>query len=557
MEMEKRPAARAVALCLALLLLAALSNVAFAQVYAYEPAANTATVRNPTVTLSAASLSLDGHAVSAASCGSSPCVLAISTTLTSDVIVVITEGNSASGCSVSDGALLTWNTRTACQNVPSGSPTTRGYGVYWAVAIAPLTSDSVSVAFTSSNFRLLIFAVNGANTVSPFDPSVSIPSYSSANPPTGCVMTTSYPEDFLFSTAQQGSTPTYTVPSGFTPIDHTTFGEESEDAYQIVTSAQVGVTETWGSSIGTSAVVTTCDAIRAAGNLGTTSIYLNTYATIAVNSPVSGAPGTAYYENANGPVPCTVTPDTVTTPPATSGSFTFTSAQSTCLVSPVFSSATSLASGPWLSDLFASTTSANTFTETLQVKTAGNVLVGTVFTGNTGSVPTTKTEIKNYFSGSAATIPAGDYLVLLIAPTVGGTVATYTLYWGSGQLTNFQQPNTYGYVLAVSNPSGSASWLINLGYVSSSNGRITNMTAFLGAPISKQIIIGTGIGSPTPPNSFGPAVTLGPSSTKYIGLGVSTGSAGTTVVTITLKIQAVGASSVMPYAQDTIVITVS
>jgi hypothetical protein len=44
----------------------------------------------------------------------------------------------------------------------------------------------------------------------------------------------------------------------------------------------------------------------------------------------------------------------------------------------------------------------------------------------------------------------------------------------------------------------------------------------------------------------------------YVGLGVTTANAGTTLVTITLKIQEVIAgSTVSPYAQDTIAITVN
>jgi hypothetical protein len=174
------------------------------------------------------------------------------------------------------------------------------------------------------------------------------------------------------------------------------------------------------------------------------------------------------------------------------------------------------------------------------------------------TVTTIKTETKTYLSSDSLLIPSGDYVELLITPLAA--TATYTLYWGSGQLTLLQQPNTYGVLVSIINPSNTASYTINLGYVGVSNNRISNMTIFIGAPTSRQIIIGTGIGSPTQPNTFGPTVVLSPSRTMFIGLGVSTTNVGTTLVTITLKIQVGGGalgSTVAPYCQDTILITVN
>jgi hypothetical protein len=296
--------------------------------------------------------------------------------------------------------------------------------------------------------------------------------------------------------------------------------------------------------------------------VGSSTISLNTAAAITVVSPVTGSGGTAYYENNNGGIyssgSCTVTPDTITTAPVTSGSFSITSSQFTCLISPQITSATSIIGGPWLLDLFASSggLGGGSYAVALYVETSTGSIVSTVFTGTTNTIPPSKTEVKTYFPASATPVPANDYLVLKISGSASG--GTLTISWGSGQLTNFQQPNTYGYVLGIVNPSNTASWLIDLGYVSSSNGRIGNMTIFLEAPMSRQIIIGSMIGSPTPPNAFGPQVTLPPSQTMFIGLGVSTTNVGSTVVTITLKVQEIiPGTSVSPYAQDTIVITVN
>ncbi|HUI85774.1 MAG TPA: hypothetical protein VLY21_01295, partial [Nitrososphaerales archaeon] len=279
---------------------------------------------------------------------------------------------------------------------------------------------------------------------------------------------------------------------------------------------------------------------------------------------LAGAPGAAYYEVASGPVPCSVTVDTSLTPSSSKGSTTISSAQamsSTCLVTPAFASPTNIAAGPWLVDLFASATSGGALTLSLQVETGTGTVVSSVFSGSTSSIPKVEGEVKNYFSGSAVTVPSGDYLVLKISILVGGNQGSATIYWGSGQQSNFQLPNTYGYILSLTNPGGiggSASWLVDLGYVGSSNNRMNNMTVFLEAPVSKQIVIGTGIGSPTQPNGFGPQLTLAPGTTMYIGMGIVANSAGTTLVTITLKIQVPPtASSASTYCQDTIAITVN
>ncbi|HMD78817.1 MAG TPA: hypothetical protein VKF39_02420 [Nitrososphaerales archaeon] len=548
-------------LCLALLLLITIPGAASARAYGYETERNTSTVRNPTVILGA-SLELDGHAVSSSSC-TSPCTLSISTTLPYDVIVVLVEGNAGGvSCSLpTDTQGLSWKIRTACADTPAGSPGQMAYGAYWAVASSPLSSDTVSVTITGGgNLRLLIFAVNGANTNNPFDPNGALPSFSSANEPSGCVMSTSNPNDFLFSTAQQGATPTYVVPTGFTPIDHTTFGEESEDAFDIVTTTQSTVTTTWATNPHTGTnLVTTCDAIVGVGNIGSSSNSLNTAVSVALPSTVAGGPGASYYENANGPVPCSVTTDTSTTVPGTSGSFTFTSPQGTCLVSPSFSSATTIPGGSWLVDFWASATANSALTLSLNVETSSGIIVYTLSTG-TSALSIKELELKTYLSANSVVVPAGDFLVLAMSPQTGGG-GTDTIYWGTSQLTLFQQPNTYGFVLSVTNLSNTASYLVDLGFVNSSNTRINNMTIFIGAPTSRQIVIGTGIGSPTSPNTFGPQVTLSSSKTMFIGLAVSVTNVGTTLVRITLKIQlgAVlnGPAATTPYAQDTIAITVN
>jgi hypothetical protein len=69
--------------------------------------------------------------------------------------------------------------------------------------------------------------------------------------------------------------------------------------------------------------------------------------------------------------------------------------------------------------------------------TAG-AIASTIISSATINVATTKTEAIATFSGSAGTIPSGGgYIEVVIRVPSGGP--TYVIiYWGSGQLTNFQ-----------------------------------------------------------------------------------------------------------------------
>ena len=90
-----------------------------------------------------------------------------------------------------------------------------------------------------------------------------------------------------------------------------------------------------------------------------------------------------------------------------------------------------------------------------------------------------------------------------------------------------------GAILTFTN-SGSTSWLANLVVYSSTNAaRLSNLTVSFQSPLSRQVILGTAV---TNQNS-GPQVTLAGSATLSIILGVTVSSAGTSTVTLGLKIQ--------------------
>ena len=115
-------------------------------------------------------------------------------------------------------------------------------------------------------------------------------------------------------------------------------------------------------------------------------------------------------------------------------------------------------------------------------------------------------------------------------------------------------PSTSGVILTLTN-TGSTSLLANMQLYSSTNaGRIYNLTLSFQGPYSKQVVLGTGV---TNQNS-GSQVTVAGSTTVQILVGAAVSSAGTSTVTIGLKIQrppATGQTSV--YCFDIIGLTVN
>ncbi len=172
--------------------------------------------------------------------------------------------------------------------------------------------------------------------------------------------------------------------------------------------------------------------------------------------------------------------------------------------------------------------------------------------GTTNTITSTKSEVKTSFATGAGTVPSGGYVEVTVTAS-----ASVTIYWGSSQLTNFETPAAYDYVLAVNNPT-SASWNVNLAVATSSGiSRLSNMTIWLKTPdispytVNSQQIALLG-GSFT--KSTGSVVTLAASTTMYVYLYVTATSTGTSTVTLSLKVQP---STAAPYAYYTIDLTLA
>lgn len=160
----------------------------------------------------------------------------------------------------------------------------------------------------------------------------------------------------------------------------------------------------------------------------------------------------------------------------------------------------------------------------------------------TGTITSTKTEVSSSFSSSAGTVPAGGYIETTVTAS-----QSVTIFWGSGQLTNFQTPSLFNYVLKIHNAVAS-SWTINLRAITGSNvniGRLTNLTISFASPYSQQIIVASG----TMTGSSGSTITLASSGDVNIKVGAFASSIGTSTLVLSLKVLS---STATPYSQYTI-----
>jgi hypothetical protein len=113
--------------------------------------------------------------------------------------------------------------------------------------------------------------------------------------------------------------------------------------------------------------------------------------------------------------------------------------------------------------------------------------------------------------------------------------------------------NRNGVVLTLAN-TGSTSWLASLTLIASTNpGRLYNLTVSFQSPFSKQVILGTGVTN----QNGGSQVTLAGTGSIAILVGAWVNSAGTSTITMGLKIQTPSASGTSSYCYDVIALTVT
>jgi hypothetical protein len=216
--------------------------------------------------------------------------------------------------------------------------------------------------------------------------------------------------------------------------------------------------------------------------------------------------------------------------PTSSSSFTIATGTSIYLYSPIFASATTVYAGSWVLDLWASATSSGTMSVSFVALDSSNNTVASAASGNTATIGTSKSEVKTTFTGAQISVPVGGYLVASIT-NPAGSGNTFTIYWGSGQTTNYQTPADFDYILTISNSASTAYYLSLSTYSSSSISRLTNLTITVYSPVSNQVIITNGAFT----QSSGSAVTLSASSTLYIKVYAAANSFGSSNIVLLMK----------------------
>ena len=180
-------------------------------------------------------LALDGNAFTNFPSNHSSAAVTLTTANSNDVIILDIVQNGANVNSVSDTTGLTWHQRAV-----AGAA---GQTIYEYYAIAPnaLSSDVITVNFTgtASYADLNAFGVSGANTLSPFDTNVSLPSSPATS--TGSV-TTSNANDFIFAGYRFGLDAAPAAGAGWTASNAS--GGYYLSEYQIVSATQVGLVAT-------------------------------------------------------------------------------------------------------------------------------------------------------------------------------------------------------------------------------------------------------------------------------------------------------------------------
>ncbi len=234
--------------------------------------------------------------------------------------------------------------------------------------------------------------------------------------------------------------------------------------------------------------------------------------------------------------------------PTSSGSFSVVAGASVSLQSPTFSKPTTVYSGSYLLDLWASATVSGNMWVSFRVIDSSNNAVATIASGNTGSIGTVKSEVKTAFAGSQITIPAGGHLIANITnPTGSGT--TFTIYWGAGQSTNYQTPADYDYIIAIVNSASASAYLSLSTYNASALNRLTNVTITSYSPSTNQVVITNGVIT----QSAGPTMAIAASSTLYLKVHTVANAFGSSNIVLLMKFS----SGSKPFAYEFINLTVN
>jgi len=161
--------------------------------------------------------SIDGNSYSSDNSGTSFDIV-LSTSLSNDVILVFANPQGPTVTSVTSPTLGNFNQLITAQ------PTSIGYNasVWYAIATAPLTNETITVNLNSSGARTggVALGVNGAYLSAPFDPNPQ--SLNAIQVATGANITTNIsttnPDDLIIGFAATRNTVSSTLPSVMTEL---------------------------------------------------------------------------------------------------------------------------------------------------------------------------------------------------------------------------------------------------------------------------------------------------------------------------------------------------
>lgn len=153
----------------------------------------------------------------------------------------------------------------------------------------------------------------------------------------------------------------------------------------------------------------------------------------------------AYFESAAASSGTTPTVNTALAQPSGTGSTAITRGSTVRLWSTAFGSSKPISAGQWVLDLWAqASTGSGSLSVSVYITNSAGTVQTTIATGaSMPSAGTTKAQVALTETGAASTVPAGGYIEVAVeAPSGGSNPASFTLYWGKAQGSNFQVPIT-------------------------------------------------------------------------------------------------------------------
>jgi hypothetical protein len=177
------------------------------------------------------------------------------------------------------------------------------------------------------------------------------------------------------------------------------------------------------------------------GSLAVGAYANSTSVTTKAYAANSGVLTNVYFESATASASTIPSLLTALLQPLTTGLTTITRGSTDYIYSTQFTSARSVPAGSWVIDAWALGATSGTMTITVTIVNSAGTVQTAIGSGTTPTIATTKGQVALRVTGVAASIPANGYLrVSFAAPTGGGNPASFTLYWGKAQGTNFQVP---------------------------------------------------------------------------------------------------------------------